>query len=142
MPRSSCRRFRPSSCPENGLAWFKFRFLKRPVIGMTGLEKQFSHYAQFYSRVDFAHQYRALADDELLFVLQRHWKRPGKTLDPDDFTDQQAITAIDRITRGNFRLLDRLFTQVDRVLRINDLNTITEDVIEAARSTLVIGTPE
>ncbi|HAM22576.1 MAG: AAA family ATPase [Candidatus Nanopelagicales bacterium] len=112
------------------------------LIGMTGLEKQFSHYAQFYSRVGFAHQYRALADDELLFVLQRHWKRFGKTLDPDDFTDHQAVTAIDRITRGNFRLLDRLFTQIDRVLRINDLDTITEDVIEAARSTLVIGTPE
>ena len=112
------------------------------LIGMTGLEKQFSHYAQFYSRVGFAHQYRQLADDELLFVLQRQWKRLGKELDPDDFTDHQAITAIARITRGNFRLLDRLFTQIDRVLRINDLNTITEDVVEAARSTLVIGTPE
>lgn len=112
------------------------------LIGMTGLEKQFSHYAQFYSRVGFAHQYRNLADDELNFVLSRHWKRLGKELDPDDFTDHQAITAIARITRGNFRLLDRLFMQIDRVLRINDLNTITEDVIEAARSTLVIGTQE
>lgn len=37
------------------------------LIGMPGLEKQFSHYPQFYSRVGFAHQYRPLGKDELLF---------------------------------------------------------------------------
>lgn len=79
------------------------------LIGMPGLEKQFSHYPQFYSRVGFAHQYRPLGQDELLFVLERHWRSLGKTLDPDDFTDAQAIAAIARITRGNFRLLERLF---------------------------------
>ena len=34
---------------------------------------------------------RALARQELLFVLTRHWKRLGRTLDPEDFTDAQAI---------------------------------------------------
>lgn len=81
------------------------------LIGMPGLEKQFSHYPQFYSRVGFAHQYRPLGQDELLFVLERHWRSLGKTLDPDDFTDAQAIAAIARITRGNFRLLERLFPE-------------------------------
>ena len=109
------------------------------LIGMPGLEKQFSHYPQFYSRVGFAHQYRSLGQDELLFVLERHWRSLGKTLDPDDFTDAQAIAAIARITRGNFRLLERLFPQIQRVLKINELDTITNDVIEAAQSTLVIG---
>jgi len=40
---------------------------------------------------------------------------------------------------GNFRVLHRLFVQIERVLLINELNVITEDVVEAARSTLVIG---
>ena len=109
------------------------------LIGMPGLEKQFSHYPQFYSRVGFAHQYRPLGTEELLFVLQRHWRALGKILDPEDFTDAQAIAAIARITRGNFRLLERLFPQIERVLKINELDTITNDVIEAAASTLVIG---
>jgi len=47
--------------------------------------------------------------------------------------------AVGRITRGNFRPVHRLFVQIERVLRINDLTVITSDVIEAARSTLVIG---
>lgn len=58
---------------------------------------------------------------------------------PGRLTDAQAIVAVARTTRGNFRLIDRLFTQIERVMKINELSTITDDVIEAARSTLVIG---
>lgn len=71
---------------------------------------------------------------------ERQWRKLGKTLDPDDFTDAQAIAAVERITRGNFRLLERLLPQIQRVLKINELDVITNDVVEAARSTLVIGT--
>ena len=109
------------------------------LIGMPGIDERFRHYPQLYSRLGFSHQYRALGREELLFVLDRHWKRLGRTLDPDDFTDAQAIAAIERITRGNFRLLERLFPQINRVLKINQLDTITDDVIEAAASILVIG---
>lgn len=109
------------------------------LIGMPGIDQRFRHYPQLYSRLGFAHRYRALAREELLFVLDRHYKRLGRTLDPDDFTDAQAIAAIERITRGNFRIIERLFPQIRRVLRINELETITDDVIEAAASILVIG---
>jgi hypothetical protein len=47
--------------------------------------------------------------DELSFVLTRHWRKLGLTLDEADFTDTQAIPSIARITGGNFRLLHRLF---------------------------------
>jgi len=109
------------------------------LIGMPGIEKRMARYPQLYSRVGFAHHYRPLQDDELSFVLTRHWRQFGLTLDDADFTDNQAITAIARITGGNFRLLHRLFVQIERVLRINDLTVITNDVVDAARSTLVIG---
>jgi len=51
----------------------------------------------------------------------------------------QAIASIARITGGNFRLLHRLFVQIERILKINGLSVVTDDVVEAARSTHVIG---
>jgi DNA transposition AAA+ family ATPase len=109
------------------------------LIGMPGIDKRLARYPQLYSRVGFAHHYRPLQGDELTFVLTRHWRQLGLSLDSADFTDTQAIAAISRITNGNFRLLYRLFAQIERILRINELHVITEDVVEAARSTLVIG---
>jgi hypothetical protein len=46
---------------------------------------------------------------------------------------------IARIFGGNFRLLQRLFSQIERILRINQLQTITQEVVEAAREQLVVG---
>lgn len=109
------------------------------LIGMPGIDKRLSRYPQLYSRVGFAHLYRPLQDDELTFVLTRRWRQLGVGLDDADFTDVQAVAAIVRITRGNFRLLNRLFIQIKRILHINDLNVITDEVVETARSTLVIG---
>ena len=87
----------------------------------------------------FAHHYRPLQDQELTFVLTRRWRDLGLSLDDADFTDAQAVAAIVRMTGGNFRLLHRLFVQIERILRLNELTVITKDVVEAARSTLVIG---
>ena len=109
------------------------------LVGMPGIEKRLSRYPQLYSRVGFAHHYRPLQGDELAFVLTRHWRQLGLSLDDADFTDAQAIASIARITGGNFRLLHRLFVQVGRILKINGLSVVTDDVVEAARSTLVIG---
>lgn len=72
-------------------------------------------------------------------MLVRHWHKLGLELDSDDFTDAQAVAAVDRITSGSFRLLQRLFAQIHRVMKINELHTATADVVETARSTLVIG---
>lgn len=109
------------------------------LIGMTGIDKRLSRYPQLFSRVGFAHSYRPLQDEELTFVLTRRWRQLGLDFDDADFTDAQAVAAIIRITGGNFRLVHRLFVQIERILRINGLKAVTEDVVEAARSVLVIG---
>ncbi len=51
----------------------------------------------------------------------------------------EVIPAIIRLNRGNFRLLVRLLTQMERVLAINKLHSLSIDVVEAARENLVIG---
>jgi DNA transposition AAA+ family ATPase len=108
------------------------------LIGMPGLEKRLARYAQLYSRVGFVHQFRPLSPEELRFILERKWQQLGLTLSQDDFTDAEAMAAIARITGGNFRLVQRLFTQMERILRINQLHSVTKEVVEAARETLVI----
>lgn len=54
--------------------------------------------------------------------------------------DEDGIASIIRITGGNFRLLQRLLTQIARVLELNGLRVATPHVVETARMTLVIGT--
>lgn len=110
------------------------------LIGMPGLEKRLSRYPQFYSRVGFLHTFRLLSQTEMQFVLQQHWQELGLAFKPEGFTDVEAISAIVRITGGNFRLLNRLLKQVARILQVNGLSFITSDVVEAARECLVIGT--
>ena len=74
------------------------------------------------------------------FLLSHYWKQFGLSLDPNDYTDDEAVATISRITNGNFRLLNRLFRQIQRVMKVNELNCITAEVVEAARECLVIGT--
>ncbi len=109
------------------------------LIGMPGIEKRLSRFPQLYSRVGFVHQFRALSHDEAQFILTQRWHQLGLNVHPDDFTDVEAMAAIIRITGGNFRLIQRLLTQIERILQINELRTVTKEVVEAARDNLVIG---
>lgn len=116
------------------------------LIGMPGLEKRLSRYPQLYSRVGFVHAYRPLGEAEMRFLLQQQWQkmRPmkdftGESFGIEDFTDAEALAAVIRITGGNWHLLHRLMSQVERLLRINELRTITKEMVEAARENLIIG---
>lgn len=109
------------------------------LIGLPGIEKRLARYPQLYSRVGFVHHFRPLSEEELRFILAHKWQEVGLTFSPDDWTDAEALAAIARITGGNFRLVQRLFAQIERVLEINRLQTITAEVVETARENLVIG---
>ena len=109
------------------------------LIGMPGIEKRLARYAQFYSRVGFVHEFRLLSGDELRFVLAYQWQLLGLVYDADNAEDVAALTLAAQITRGNFRLIERLFAQVERILSVNQLRQVTPAVVEAAREGLVIG---
>lgn len=106
------------------------------LIGMPGLEKRLARYAQFYSRIGFVHEFRTLNLAEVRRLLDESWLPEGVTLPP---LGDEILTAIVRVTQGNFRLLGRLLTQMERILEINGLSEVTPAVVEAARESLVIG---
>jgi DNA transposition AAA+ family ATPase len=108
------------------------------LIGMPGLEKRLARYAQFYSRIGFVHEFRPLGAAEIRRLLEQHWRPPGVHL-PDQSLDPETMAAIIRMTGGNFRLLSRLLTQMERIIEVNALREVTKAVVEAARESLVIG---
>jgi DNA transposition AAA+ family ATPase len=89
--------------------------------------------------VGFVHEFHSLSNVELQFIVEHKWRELGLTLSPDDFDDVEVMASIARITHGNFRLLQRLFSQIQRILEINHLTRVTEEVVQAARESLVIG---
>ncbi|MER7210555.1 hypothetical protein [Streptosporangium sp. NPDC000239] len=105
---------------------------------MPGIEKRLARYPQLYSRIGFVHHYRTLAADELATVLATAFGHLG--LGILDATTTEAIAAIARTTAGNFRLVTRLLDQAERVMKLNELDRITAEVIDAARDALVIDT--
>jgi hypothetical protein len=108
------------------------------LIGMPGLEKKLASYPQFYTRIGFVHEFRPLAAKEVRELLDPRWAAPGVCL-PQQLLHAETVAAIIRIKGGNFRLLNRLVTQMERILEINSLREVSKAVVEAACESLVIG---
>jgi DNA transposition AAA+ family ATPase len=106
------------------------------LVGMPGIEKRLARYPQFYSRVGFVHEFRPLSTKETNRLLMRGWCPAGVTL-PE--MNSETVAAIVRTTGGNFRLLNRVLTQMERIAKINGLDRLDKTVVEAARQSLVIG---
>ena len=108
-------------------------------IGMPGIEKMVERFPQLYSRIGFVHQFKNLGKSEMEFVIDKHFEKLGVKLNHEDFCDQEVVAAIVRITGGNFRLISRLLKQAYRIMKVNCMTTLTKEIIEAARSCLLIG---
>lgn len=102
-------------------------------IGTPGIEKRLSRYPQLYSRIGFAHEFDNLSKDEIHHILEYKWSDLDIDIKLEDFSDYEAITSIIKITKGNFRLIHHLFAQINRILKINQLDTVTVEVVEATR---------
>ena len=72
-------------------------------------------------------------------ILEYKWSDLGGDIKLEDFSDYEAITTIIKITKVDFRLIHRLVAQIDRILRINQMDKITIEVVEATRDSLVTG---
>ena len=72
-------------------------------------------------------------------MLAQYWGQLGLPFDPANSDHAETANAVTQITGGNFRLIERLMTQIARVMSINQLEIITRDVVHAARQILVIG---
>jgi AAA domain len=108
------------------------------LIGMPGIEKRIARFPQFYSRIGFVHEFRPLDATEMQELLEQRWTPIGVTL-PDEPFAPEVMARLIRMTGGNFRLLTRLLTQIERVLEVNQLHIVSTEVVEAARDSLVIG---
>ena len=117
---------------DNGDANFIF-------VGMPGIEKMLQRFPQLYSRIGFVHQFKKLDANEVKFILQYHLSKLNVDVKDDDFTDQEVIATIVNATNGNFRLINRLIKQSFRIMKVNCMTTITKEIVDAARSCLLVG---
>ena len=86
------------------------------------------------------HQYRTLDREEQQELVEQQvssfrWGR-GK----DRRIEKEALAQIIRMTGGNFRQMERLLTQIKRILEINpQVDQVSREVVEAVREQLVFG---
>jgi DNA transposition AAA+ family ATPase len=109
------------------------------LIGIPGMEKRLARYPQLYSRVGFVHAFRSLRGKEIRHLLATQWTGLGIAVPSKGIDDPEAVAAVIRISGGNFRLIHRLLFQIERILRVNDLSTMTPAVVDTPREGLVIG---
>ncbi|WGL61264.1 AAA family ATPase [Pigmentibacter sp. JX0631] len=109
------------------------------LIGMPGIEKRLARFPQLYSRIGFVHSFKSLSNEEVIFIIKNQIKLLNVNIDINNFSDNEAISALTRITNGNFRLINRLLKQCIRIMDVNHLSSISKEVVEAARECLVIG---
>lgn len=92
----------------------------------------------FYSRIGFVHEFRPLDEAQMTRLLNERWL-PAGVRHPDAVFAPDVIATLIRMSGGNFRLPTRLLTQVERILKVNQTEIVSKEIVTAARDILAIG---
>ena len=84
------------------------------------------------------HQFQPLSGREFQTVVERQWVQLGLDSVTSTGLDVELLNTIARVTGGNFRLIQRLLAQIERLLAVNNMAAVTAEVVDAARESLVV----
>jgi hypothetical protein len=70
-------------------------------------------------------------------VIEHQWEQVGLDTLLYEHADTAVVNAIVRVTGGNFRVVQRLFAQIERIVSINKLPAVTTEVVTLAQERLV-----
>jgi DNA transposition AAA+ family ATPase len=105
------------------------------LLGMPGFERKLSRYPQLYSRVGFVHDFNTLAPPDLKLVIDNKWKERNFPAT----AGEGIYAAIMRVTGGNLRLVTRIFSEIERLIKLNRLTEVSPEVVNVAREGLLLG---
>jgi DNA transposition AAA+ family ATPase len=80
------------------------------LMGMPGIERRIQRFGQLYWRVHLTYEFQPLSADETTLFITEKWLQLGLPRSADD----AVSTAIKRVGNGNFRVLNRIFTEIER----------------------------
>ncbi len=108
------------------------------LIGMPGNRKEGRSLSSVLFADRFVHEFLPLDEAQMTRLLNERWLPAGVRL-PDAVLAPNVIATLIRMSGGNIRLLTRLLTQVERILKINQSEIVSKEIVTAARDSLVIG---
>jgi hypothetical protein len=104
------------------------------LIGMLDILRELRSHKKFYSRIGIAYHYEPLSHDQLAELLGRlHPQLRG--IDPIE--EGRLLEYIYRATRGEFRRINRLVKQAERVRKANKHPVLSLPIFEAASKLLL-----
>lgn len=108
------------------------------LMGLPGFEKYVARFPQLSNSIGFYHDFKPLSTDELMDILETEkFEDLGFGFTNHAFTDRDAIASLVRIAAGNLRTLRLLCLQIRRILEINGLEIINDEVLHAARQAIL-----
>jgi hypothetical protein len=80
----------------------------------------------------FARDFRPLDEEKMMTLQNEGWLPAGVSLPKAVFAPDVIATLI-RMSGGTFRLLTRLLTLVERIVKVNHAKIVSKEIVTAAR---------